>query len=163
MKSSIALSLAVLALALSIVGIVFWIQADDRNAPADSGHGPGLLEMMGHMQTFTHKLLLSAEAENPELVDFYLHELEEVTEDVVEGVPEYDGHAIGDLVQAMLVPEIERLEDIARRRDWTEMRAGLANLVTSCNSCHVATDHGYIRISQTSDFNPYLQDFSVGR
>ena len=74
--------------------------------------------MSSQLPTFTHKLALSVEARNAELAGFYLHEAEETAEAIRDEIPEYEGLPIGPLVGSMLMPHIERLEDLppTRRR-----------------------------------------------
>ena len=133
--------------------------SDQHAADQHPANDVSLLESMSWMQTYTHKLLLSADAKNQQLVDFYLHELEELAEDVIGGVPEYDGFPVGELVEAMLLSEIERVEQVAAEGDWQQTIRAVTDLVASCNACHVATDHGYIRIENQARENPFLQDF----
>lgn len=121
----------------------------------------GFAEYMYFMQLYTHKALLSIEAENAELADFYIHELEETTEDVIEFISEYGGFPISDLTKTMLLPLIEDLEDELETGNWEQIREKARIMVDSCNACHVATDHGEIVIPFELNGNPYLQDFSV--
>jgi mono/diheme cytochrome c family protein len=121
--------------------------------------GPGLAASMEKMQTYTHKLQLSVEARNAPLADFYLHELEEVTEHVVDNIAHYREYPIGDLTREMLVPAIEALEDAVDERAWDEADAGFSRMLEACNTCHQATGHGAIRIAPAT-MNPFAQDFS---
>lgn len=130
-------------------------------APTAAGE-PGLAALMENIQTYTHKLQLSLEAGNPELADFYLHELEETTEYVVENIESYDGHAIGKLMESMLLPALERLEKPLKSGKpdaWPEIEQRFAEVIQTCNACHRATEHGYIQVAPAR-FNPYAQDFS---
>lgn len=161
MPFSVRRSLASLG---TLIILVAGCASDDsalHEASSIAAPSVGLLESMSWMQTYTHKLILSAEAENRRLVDFYLHEIEELAEDVLAGVPEYDGFPIGSLVESMLITEIDRLEEVVDQGDWEAIREGVSRLVASCNSCHAATDHEYIRITERSAGNPFLQEFGV--
>jgi hypothetical protein len=128
-------------------------------APA-SAADPGLAVLMERMQTYTHKLQLSLEARNALLADFYLHELEETAEYVAENIESYHDRPVGALVQDMLMPQIERLEDAVEARQWSETDSRFVDLLRACNACHMATEHGYIRIAP-AEGNPFAQDFSV--
>lgn len=121
--------------------------------------GPGLATLMERMQTYTHKLQLSVEAYNGPLADFYLHELEEVAEDVVANIPAYDDYPVGDLTREMLLPAIEHLEDLVEARHWGAAAAGFDAMLEACNACHLVTGHGHIRIARAG-INPFAQDFS---
>src|SRR5690554_5718211 len=48
-----------------------------------SAPAPGLAIQMKYIQHWTHKLGLSVDAENTELMEFYHHELEEGAEDLI--------------------------------------------------------------------------------
>ncbi len=71
--------------AMTLAGIALAVAA-----PAGAGE-EGLAVQMAWMQTYLHKLDLSVQAGNGELSHFYLHELEEAAEGVVETIEEYDG------------------------------------------------------------------------
>ena len=119
----------------------------------------GLLGLMGKLQTFAHKLQLSVAARNGRLADFYLHELEETSEEIVEDIESYDGQPISRLVQGMLLPAIEAMEKPVKAGDWAGSDEGFESLLQACNACHQATGHAFIRITP-AEGNPYAQDFS---
>jgi hypothetical protein len=121
--------------------------------------GAGLAERMSHLQRHTHKLQLSVEARHPDLVGFYLHEIEEVAEEIRDEVETYDDHPIGRLTGEMLLPAVEALEEPTEAGDWEAADAAFDRLLAACNACHATTAHGYIRIVRTPG-NPYNQDFS---
>ena len=125
-----------------------------------NGNAPGLAIQMKYIQHWTHKLGLSVEANNTELVEFYHHELEEGAADLMATIKEYDGFPISDLVAAMLVPQIQAFETAEESSDWDQIRTAYSAIITSCNSCHVATDHGYIVVTEGFGNNPFNQDFT---
>ena len=130
-------------------------------APAHAlGDPPGLAMLMERMQTYTHKLQLSVEARNEGLAHFYLHELEETAEYVAANIPHYDDYPVGPLVREMLLPRIEDVEDGVEAGEWTAADTRFADMLRACNACHVATQHGYVRIAPATG-NPFAQDFSV--
>jgi len=114
--------------------------------------------MMGAMQRYLHKLDLAVRADNVELAAFYLHEVEEVAEEIVDEVPEYDGRPVSQLVESTLEPGLEALETAIENGDG--MTTAMRQLIDACNNCHRATDHAYIVIERASS-NPFNQDFSV--
>jgi len=126
-------------------------------APLQADEEPALIENMGAMQYFLHKLSLSIAARNSELADFYAHELEETIEDA-EKIKEYDGKRIGQMVKSMLVPPFEALEDAIDEGNWADADARLADVIASCNACHQQTEFGFIRIQPTTQ-NPFMQSF----
>lgn len=121
---------------------------------------PGLAVLMERMQTYTHKLQLSIEARNAPLAHFYLHELEETSEYVAEHVEHYDDYPVGRLLAEMLLPKIERMEELVEAGQWPASDAEFTDLVGACNACHLVTGHDFIRIAPASG-NPFAQDFSI--
>lgn len=106
---------------------------------------------------------MSVEARNSELARFYLHETEEVAELIRDDIPEYEGLPIGPLVDSMLMPRIEQLEELLDAPEWPAVDRALSAAVTSCNACHEATEHGFIVIEFEPGFNPYMQSFQPSR
>jgi len=121
--------------------------------------GAGLAERMAHLQRHTHKLQLSVEAKNPRLVGFYVHEIEEMAEEIRDEIPSYDGQPVGRLAAEMLLPAVEALESPVEAGDWEAAGIAFDRLIATCNTCHDATEHGYIRIRK-AEGNPFNQDFS---
>lgn len=126
-------------------------------APVKADDEPALVDNMGAMQYFLHKLSLSIGARNTELADFYAHELEETIEEAEE-IKEYKGNRIGLMVKSMLVPPFEALEDAIDAGDWSDIDARLSEVIDSCNACHQQSGFGYIRIAPTAQ-NPFMQSF----
>ena len=121
--------------------------------------GAGLAERMGHLQRHTHKLQLAVEARNADLVAYYLHEIEEVAEEIRDGIASYKGQLVGRLTGEMLLPTVEAMEDSAEAGDWAASDAAFSRLLGACNACHTATARDYIRIVP-AEGNPFNQDFS---
>lgn len=128
-------------------------------ATAHAGDDIELVKYMGKMQYMAHKTALAIDARNQPLAGFYVHEIEELIE-YLEAVESFDGHPIGSLVKTLLVPPFEALEDGIKAGDWEGASRQFDELVTSCNSCHETTQHGYIRI-QRSTANPFMQSFET--
>lgn len=118
-----------------------------------------LAENMGQLQYFAHKAALSIDSKNQELAGFYAHELEEYIEDAAK-IESYDGYPVGKLIKSMLMPTFEGFEAALKTGDWKKASAKFDALLNSCNACHDATEHGFIKIERRSD-NPYMQSFKV--
>ncbi len=121
----------------------------------DDEHGPGLIDHMGSMQYFSHKLGLSVAAGNKELASFYAHEIEETIE-AVSHIKEFDGYPVGTMVEQILTPSVEQFEAVLEGEG--DLRAAYGTILESCNQCHAATKHGYIKISFNEN-NPFNQSF----
>lgn len=163
-----------LFIAFLLVLPVFFVQscsAPDRpshgNMPIDGTtaselhHNPGLALQMHYLQIWSHKMALSIDAQNLQLADFYHHEVEETVESIVQTVPEYDGYPIGELVDRIMTPTLESLEQALDAQDWPLIRSRYEQVIVSCNQCHAATDHGYIVITPGFGQNPFNQTFEV--
>ncbi len=125
---------------------------------AGSGEGAeGLVAKMGYLQRYLHKLDLSVQAENVELAGYYIHELEELVEELADAGVVYEGHQVGALTGSMLTPPIEALEDALETGGDADAAVGV--LVAQCNACHVATERAWMKIERATS-NPFNQDFS---
>lgn len=154
----IAAAAAAVFMCLSLPGASVHAQQPVSAAQAE----PELAIAMSQLQYFSHKLALSVEARNAELAGFYLHEVEEVAESIRDEIPDYEGYPIGPLVDSMLMPQIEALEDNLDTPAWDAAAEGLGAVVEGCNACHAATDHGFIVIELAAGSNPYMQSFQPG-
>ncbi|MGK0185529.1 MAG: hypothetical protein ACI9R3_001307 [Verrucomicrobiales bacterium] len=122
-----------------------------------------LAPYMGELQRLTHKLSLSVANANYPLASFYLYESLESLEDIKTEVPEYRGLPVALLVDQLSSPQYEQLKKALaadeKEGKLTRSAAALAAVINSCNLCHEATQHGFIKIVDLSDVNPFNQDF----
>lgn len=121
---------------------------------------PELAEYMSTMQYYTHKFALAAGAENQELAQFYFNEIRALSDQIKEDIPGYEGYDIARFMKIFLDPAIPPVADALQNTDWGETRRQVQELVKSCNSCHNATSHGFVKVTPGFDKNPYNQDFS---
>jgi hypothetical protein len=131
---------------------------------AASGRPVELAPYMGEIQRLTHKLALSVAQSNYALADFYLRESLEAWTAIREHVPEYRGYSIALLVDQIIIPRYDGLESaLEQGRRSADDRSGatkaLEDVIAGCNHCHAVTHHGFIKITDGSDFNPFNQDF----
>lgn len=136
----------------------------ETTAPESIEHEGGehgeLAPHMAALQRFAAKLHHAGASENWPLAGFYEHEIEEVAEAIVAGGFEEDGHDIGSLVERMLLPAVERTGEAITAGSAADFEAAYGALVTACNACHEATDHGFVQIV-VPDGNAYPnQDFT---
>ncbi|HMB98246.1 MAG TPA: hypothetical protein VKM36_07170 [Balneolaceae bacterium] len=133
----------------------------DSGKTATDDTTPALHQLMGTMQPYMHKYNLSVLENNRELAGFYLHELEEVSEEIIENIEEYDGHPVSSLAETMFLPAVEQAEATLNNGSADEIRESASLLIQSCNNCHKATEHGYIKLREVNpEENPFNQDFS---
>lgn len=151
---------AVLAVFLVAGGLACTI---DTSA-SEAGHAaeePELAQYMMRLQHWSHKAALALEARNAELADFYLHEMEETIGTLQTKAPTYEGHAVGDLTETMLVPSVEALDGALDNRAWPTVDQRVQELARACNQCHAATGYRFIRVDLQEVPNPYAQSFDT--
>ena len=83
-----------------------------------------LADNMSQLQYFTHKATLAVEARNQPLAAFYLHELEEVTEET-RAIAHYEGYPVGKLTTSMLTPALAGLDASLDKADWPAVSAAV--------------------------------------
>jgi hypothetical protein len=130
-------------------------------APVDeSKNTPELALLMGDLQRLTHKLALSADAGNAELAAFYLHESQEQLRKIQSEAPEYENLPVALLIDRLAHPAYAPMQEAVTAKDAKRMREGLEGIIQSCNACHTATQHGFIRITPGTEVNPFNQSFA---
>jgi hypothetical protein len=131
-----------------------------RDSRADVGAGgEELSPYMALLQHHTHKLGLALQAKNQPLASFYMEEVEETADIIQKKFPTYDKLAVGALMNAMLVPSIAPLEKSIKASSWAVSNASYTKLIDSCNACHTAAQHNFIKITVPTT-NPFNQSFS---
>ncbi|WP_089724017.1 hypothetical protein [Candidatus Thiosymbion oneisti] len=126
---------------------------------AAEGEEPPLIDIMTALQTYSHKADLSLRAKNIELLRFYTHELEEAI-DELDAVESYGGFPISQKARTIMKPAYQQFENAVKGGDFQLIETKFEAMVTTCNSCHGATDRGFIVIKRT-DANPFMQDFGI--
>lgn len=105
-----------------------------------------LADVMAKFQYHYNKLWFAAQAENWELAAFYAHELEESFESLEEANVIEEGQNLSQLLKQMALPAFEELEVSIKKKDLSEFTDNYNALINGCNSCHAATQHGFIQI-----------------
>jgi hypothetical protein len=122
---------------------------------------PELATYMGELQRLTHKLALSADAGNFPLVEMYTHESLLQIRKIQAEVPEYEGQPVALLIDRMGLPAYEAIQKAVTdgSDDPKVLLPAVELVVQSCNTCHVASQRGAIRITLGTDKNPFNQTF----
>ncbi len=165
-----AAAAAVLLLGCSLIPGALWPQAAQANeTPAGNAGRPlppsqpveELAAYMSQLQIYTHKLSLSLDAGNKELGAFYFHESLALLDEIQEKVPEYEGIPVAVYVDRYGLPAYEGLRQELRKSeiDRNALNKGMDAVIKSCNTCHAASQHGFIKIKRNS-VNPFYQDFA---
>lgn len=146
--------IASLLIALAaLIGLFFAMQRigelERRIGSREAGVGDKHIELavvMGRIQRYHQKLWASGQAGNAELAAFYLHELEEAMEEVVDAQVVEDGIDISALMRTYGISTIELLEKKLKEEGVAALHADAELLVNTCNSCHISSGHAFIRI-----------------
>lgn len=105
-----------------------------------------LAELMFHNQRYMDKLYFSGLNKNWEAAEFYRHEIEENMEALLEGNIFKASINISKLAEVMYTPASLELENAIVTKDADTFLKGYKNMVNSCNSCHAASNLGFIKI-----------------
>ncbi|WP_069130784.1 hypothetical protein [Rhodohalobacter halophilus] len=154
-------ALAAICIFLVVLSGYLWVKVTNLENRVAELQEPALYETMTLMQTVIHKISYAIENQNVDLLDFYIHELEEATEELILADLVYHDQPVGQLTQTMLEPTIEDLEDAVESGDWDRVRDRNLVMIQACNSCHISTGHSEVVVTDRAEVNPFNQDFST--
>ena len=117
------------------------------------------LETMGYYQRFSQKLYFAGINENWKLADFYINELKEVTEELVKKDVIHDSYNLSNLSEAMLLPKIEKVGEAISEKNQVLFLENYKLMISSCNLCHQATRHPFLKMTVPDDSSIWNQDF----
>jgi cytochrome c553 len=143
-----------IAAALLLARIFNW--PDGRSA----GENYELAAAMGRMQVYADKLYHAGAAENWELAAFYLHEIEEIGEEIEAARIEKHGVNVSSLASSQLLQPVERLEQAVQAGDPVAFNTGYNQLVGHCNACHGASGYGFVQIAIPQREHRWNQEFA---
>jgi cytochrome c553 len=158
MSGRLALIVAALALVVSLVAL-FRQQPAAPAVPAAEDPGE-LAPYMGLLQRYADKLYFAGRNANWPLADFYHHELEETAEEIIGAGFDADGHDVGPLMDAMLLPALQQIDQAVGAADAAGFESAYAALVQACNNCHQNTGYGFIRLTIPERTGYPNQDFA---
>lgn len=117
---------------------------DSLQAQVSEQYKPGLGTFMKHVQMHHAKLWLAGKNQNWPLAEFEMHELKERLEDI-ERV-----HAGNDEIQPidMIYPPLDKVDQAIEKQDSGRFATAYTTLTQTCNSCHQATDHAFVRVKK---------------
>jgi len=108
-----------------------------------------LVDVMGQFQRFADKLYFAGAAKNWELADWYLWKLEAAALPVIEGrieVYRTEKYDVQPLMRNLLIPAIRALGEAIEKQSDADFALRYRALVQTCNACHTAAEHPFIRI-----------------
>lgn len=120
-----------------------------------------LFPYMTELSHLTHKLALATKAKNTKLAEFYLYESILHLEVIQNDVPEYRGQPIALFIDRMAHPAYEEMKTNLQEEepDFELLTKNFQSVVQSCNACHAATDHAFLKVTDGFDVNPFNQSF----
>ena len=154
--------LALVALLVAAIALVTALDAKKAARP-EVVADPEEFELgaaMGNMQRFAEKLHFAGQAGNWPLADFYLHEIDEITDAIIKAKVVDEGVAVGESMKAMFPPSIASVREAIQSRDAAQFASRYEGLLTSCNACHTNTRHAFVRIVVPKEPTYQNQDFS---
>ena len=125
-------------------------------APPQATYSSGLGELMGLAQMRHTKLWFAAQAGNWKLAAYELDELKEGFADVVKYFPTHKQSPvpIDQAVDSMMTEPLADLVKAIGTKDRKTFEKAYDTVTDGCNSCHQATDYGFI-VVQRPRANPY--------
>ncbi len=160
MKNRWWIALLVVSASVNVWMAVSLVRASSEARAHETPSGEELADYMAMVQRHAHKLGLSIESKNQPLAQFYAEELEETFEKIEATFPEYDGHPIARLVETVVDPVREPLEDALKAGDWNAAQGAYGRYLDACNGCHAAAGHPFVKIVAPSS-NPFNQSFET--
>jgi hypothetical protein len=139
-----------------ITAVLFQTGCDSGNQPAPglsstpAQHAAPEIELaviMGRMQLYMNKLYFAGIGNNKELRDFYIHEIEEAMEDLVDGKVMHDGVDISQNMEMFGVAQLDVFEK-AIEANPDQFKEAYNAFVNACNSCHIASKYPFIIIKE---------------
>jgi len=121
-------------------------QESKKTPENDTNNAIELADIMLRMQIHMDKLHFALKLKNQPLAAFYVDELGEALEEIMQANLREENVALSPLVKNMVVPKLEIVEQNISEYNPDLLRAGYLELLESCNNCHRATNHGFIRI-----------------
>ena len=137
--------------------VVLQIRIDSLKKKLSQTYKPGLGEFMGSIQIHHAKLWFAGENQNWQLAEFETGEIKEA----LEGIPVYCADRPEVQKLSMINPAIDSISNAISTKNIQSFKTGFVFLTTTCNSCHLATNHAF-NVIKIPDNPPFTnQDFNV--
>jgi cytochrome c553 len=119
-------------------------------------HGHGGVHLGAKMHELGRRFAavwFAGEAGNTRMVDYQLHEMEEVISEIKEADPTEHGINVADQLDARILGQLETLETSVGS-DKAKFKKTYRSVMKQCTSCHADTEHGFINV-KIPEYNPY--------
>jgi hypothetical protein len=106
------------------------------------------------------KLWFAGDAQNWDLAAFELDEIKEGLGDATRLHPTHEGIPVGDMIKASLDEPLAGLAKAIEAKDKNEFTRAFDVLTETCNGCHTAAAHAFIKIKRPTAPPVSNQDFA---
>ncbi|TXD37127.1 hypothetical protein FRC98_10350 [Lujinxingia vulgaris] len=130
---------------------------DEAEEEHDEDHAHDEVHLGAHMFEIGRRysaVWYAGEAGNKGMVDYQIHEIEEVIEELREAKPVEEGIDVVDYFDRSVLPGLEKIEEAIEAGDTATFEKEYDAVIAQCNACHTATKHDFIAIGRPQ-FNPY--------
>jgi hypothetical protein len=130
--------------------------------PTPQPYNPGFGDLMNTLVQPRHaKLGLAGQDQNWPLAEYALHELKQSLATIARTRPRWRDFSLPEMIEAVAGESIQAIEQAVKAGDLRRFSEAYARLTEGCNSCHAATEHGYIVIKAPDRSTFANQDFRV--
>lgn len=129
----------------------------DENDDHDKHEHTEGVHLGAHMYELSRRFAAvwyAGQAGNIAMLDYQLHEMEEVIEELDETRPEEAGVDVVARLKSDVESQFENLEASVEKGDTEAFEATYQTIMAKCTTCHVDTKHAFIQV-KTPDYNPY--------
>lgn len=125
-----------------------------HDVAGDDHHGVHLGEQMYELSRRFAAVWFAGQAGNKAMVEYQLHEMHEVIEELEEQRPIEAGVDVAARLERDVEAQFKPLEAAVVAGEKEEFRRIYTTVVANCNACHVETKHPFIVVSMPV-YNPY--------
>ncbi len=111
-------------------------------------------ESMNELTMRFSAVWFAGKAGNAEMVDYQIHEIEEMVDELRPAAPQENGVDVVERLDADILSGLEDVEEAVESSDPEAFEASYRSVMKSCGSCHHSTGHGFIK-PKIPDYNPY--------
>jgi hypothetical protein len=104
-------------------------------------------EVMARKHYYANKAWAAGLASDWQAANWYVRQVERMAESVAQANVVNDNGLLGQLERDMLLPRIEPIYAAIDNGDLKAFSKTYREMIVSCNGCHAATEHDYIRVA----------------
>lgn len=158
----VATALSILAVVLVVILFVRLSKLEGRlqenNRPlTPTSHDLGeedydleVAEYMARIHGYSNKLYFAAQAGEDDLVDFYLHEMEEAMEELEHAEIIEDGFNVSQAIRTFGLGGLEEYKSAYGSGGAEGVDSYHSELILRCNACHAQSGHGFLQMTLPS-------------